>query len=119
MSLAVGVTRRVFIDEIAQRTSGQPGKQIPTAEKAIDLVTRKLKTWVGELLVQEDALYVTSETGKVEVEWLLDMGCGLRLILVDLYRKIPGAVRSKLQVNDVDMTTADGSQFSDRGKVHL
>ena len=94
---------------LSQEQRDQPGKQIPLAGKPIDQVARKLKVWIGELLVREDAFNVTGEIGKVKIEWLLDTGCSLSLISVDLYRKIPEAVGPKLQVNDVDMTPADGS----------
>ena len=56
----------------------------------------------------EDALYVIGEIGN-EVEWLLDTGCSLSLILVDLYFTISEAVRPKLQMNDTEITTADGT----------
>ena len=59
--------------------------------------------------MQKDALYVTGEVDVVKVEWLLDRGCSLSLISVDLYKKIPEAVRSKQLVNGVNMTIADGS----------
>ena len=40
-------------------------------DKAMDSVARKPVLRVGELLLQEDALYVTGEIGNMEVEWLL------------------------------------------------
>ena len=36
-----------------------------------------------------------------------------------MYKKIPEAERPRLEANDVDMATADGSHLSDLGKVHL
>ena len=55
----------------------------------------------------------------MEVKWLLQIGCSLSLISIDLYKRIPEAVRPKLQVNKVHMTTADGCRLSDLGQVHL
>ena len=55
----------------------------------------------------------------MELEWLLDTGCTLSLISTAVYKRIPEAVRPKLEVNNVDMATADGSHLSDLGKVHL
>ena len=52
---------------------------------------------------------MTGEIGKVEVKWLLDTGCNLSLISVNLNRNILAAVRPKLRVNAVDMITADCS----------
>ena len=79
----------------------------------------KVLSRVGELLIKEDALYVTPEVGDVELEWLLDTGCSLSLISTAVYKRIPEVERPKLEVNDVDMATADGSRLSDLGKVHL
>ena len=56
---------------------------------------------MGELLVREDALYVTGEVKGIEIEWLLDTGCSLSLISVEVYNSIPEEVRPKLIENDV------------------
>ena len=105
----MGMVRTVIITEIALRTEWKTREKNAGGWKALDPVTRKTKIWVGELLVWEDALYVTGDIGEVEVELLSDTGCSLSLISVDLYGKIPESVRPKLLVNNVDMTTADGS----------
>ena len=118
-SPATDVVRRDTTGGTA-RTTRKPVRETgPAAGPAITPVARKSQSHVGELLIKEDALYVTEEVGDVELEWLLDTGCSLSLISTDVYKRIPEAVRPRLDVNDVDMATADGSRLSDLGKVHL
>ena len=74
---------------------------------------------MGELLVREDALYVLGKVKDVELEWLLDTGCTLSLISIDVWRRISPEKRPALQRNPVSMTTADGSSLPDIGKVYL
>ena len=74
---------------------------------------------MGELLFKEDALYVTRRVVEVEVEWLLDSGCTLSLISVDVYRRFPASMRPELEENEVEMRMADGSLLLEYGRVHL
>ena len=72
-----------------------------------------------ELLVREDALYVTGEVRDVEIEWLLDTGCSLSIISTEVYERISESLRPDLEENLIPMKTADGSRLPDMGKVHL
>ena len=63
--------------------------------------------------MRDDALYVRGEVRDEEVEWLLDTGCSLSLISVDVWRRIPSEKRPMLQENPTSMTTADGSRLPD------
>ena len=74
---------------------------------------------MGELLSKEDMLYIKGRVGEVEIEWLLDSGCTLSLISLDMCRRIPKAKRPILEENEVEMRTADGSLLPDYGKVQL
>ena len=78
---AIDMATRVTIAKIATEQTVQSGKQVPEQLQIQSPENPKMR--VGELLVREDALYVTGEEGKVEVEWLLDTGCSLSLISVD------------------------------------
>ena len=70
-------------------------------------------------MFKEDALYMTGRVGKVQIEWLLDSGCSLSLTSVDVYRRIPAALRPELEENEVKMRTAYESLLPDYGRVHL
>ena len=74
---------------------------------------------MGEQLSKEDALYVTGKIGDMEVEWLLDSGCTLSLIFLEMYRRILEDKRPVLEENDVEMRTVDGSLLPDHGEVQL
>ena len=62
---------------------------------------------------------MTGRDGEVEVEWLLDSGCTLSLISVDVFWRIPAAVRPELEENEFKIRTADGSLLFHYGRVHL
>ena len=74
---------------------------------------------VRELLVKEDALYITGKVQGIEVEWLLDTGCSLSIISAEVYQRIPEECRPKLEKNPVPMRTADGSTLADLGVVQM
>ena len=94
------------------------GKRVPATGEAIGPVAEKTSR-VGELLVREDALFVTGEVRGIGIEWLLDTGCSLSLISAEVYDSIPEEIRPELEENDVVMKTADGSLLPDLGKIHL
>ena len=55
----------------------------------------------------------------MEVEWLIDTGCGLSLISEEVYKRIPEGNRPVLEENEIPMKTADGSWLPDLGKTHI
>ena len=62
---------------------------------------------------------MSGEVREVEIEWLIDTGCGLSLISEEVYRRIPEQDRPVLEENEIPMKTADGSRLPDLGKTHL
>jgi len=64
-------------------------------------------------------MYVTGEVKDVEVEWLIDTGCSLSIISINVYQRISEALKPELMENEIPMKTADGSELPDLGKVTL
>ena len=95
------------------------GKQVLVAGLKSDPDARKRSLGVGELLSKEDALYVTGKIWDTEVEWLLDSGCSLSLISLEVYKRIPEGKQLVLEENKVEKRTAYGSLLPDYRKVHL
>ena len=107
------------------QAGGSPGagKHVPVAALTVDPVPNSQSEGshprVCELLVQEDALYVSGRVEENELELLIDTGCSLSLISKDIFEKIPEERRLELVENEVRMTTAGGSLLLDYGKIHF
>ena len=101
--------------------SAETGKRVLAAGQSVDPVSNsQLKgshPRVCELLVKEDALYLSERVKETELEWLINPGSSLSLISKDVFEKIPEERRLELVENEVRMTTADGSLLPNFGKI--
>lgn len=90
------------------------GKRSPAAGRSVGPVAKER---CRELLVKDDALYVSGETKGVPLEWLLDTGSSRSLLSEDVYMRIPQASRPELVACVGGLKMVDGDQLSALGRA--